>query len=215
MIISHTNKFIFFKAPKVAGTSTEAFFEQFCDKDKDIIGLKWFQLIKIWPRPRNINKPPSNVEYWNHMSPILIKQKMLPQDWQTYLKFGNIRNPWDRMVSAYFFKKDAKKLIPYDTSFEHFIKYMKKHHPVSLYKYYAIDILQEDYKNNMYFIRQENIHEDILTICDILSLKPNHNLQHMNATKRDTDYRSYYNEETKRIVAEKYQKDIELFNYKY
>lgn len=205
MIISHTNKFIFFKAPKVAGTSTEIFFEQFCNKDKDIIGLRGLK-----------ESMPKDTEYWNHMSPVLMKQKMLPQDWQTYLKFGNVRNPWDRMVSSYFFKKELRGWPSLQgVSFEQFVRDKEHKHPKSLYKYYCIDSLQKDYKNNMYFIRYENLHEDILKICDMLNLKPKEKLQHIKKANRNTDYKNYYNKETKRIVQKRYGHDIRLFNYTY
>ena len=199
MIISHTNKFIFFKAPKVAGTSTEVFFEKFCDKKKDIIGLKQTKMKKWTP----------DVEYWNHMPPLLIKSKMLPQDWQNYLKFGNIRNPWDRMDSSYFFKRDTKERIPYDMPFEVYVERDDLKHPISLCEYYGIDNQQEEYK----YIRYENLQEDILHICDMLNLKPRHHLRHMNKTNRNPDYRVYYNKETRKIVEQKYQKDIEKFGY--
>ena len=203
MIISHTNKFIYFKAPKVASTSTEIFFEQFCDKDKDIIGLRVPQ--------KNM---PKDVIWFNHKRPLEIKETLNDENiWNNYFRFGNVRNPWDRAVSFYFFKKDITHKIPHDMSFEDFIKQDKQF--MSLYQWFCINELQEDYKSNMYFIRHENLHEDILKICDILNLKPKQDLEHRNGTKRDTDYRTYYNEETKQIVKEKYQDDIRLFNYTY
>lgn len=205
MIISHTNKFIFLRPAKVAGTSTQNFFQQFCDKQNDIIGMK------------------DSEEYWNHMRPALIRQKMLRQDWQTYLKFGNIRNPWDRMVSSYFFNRRIKKSVPDDMSFEVYLhkfqeftqlftEKAKPRNPSSLCDFYGInDNLEEkeDYK----YIRYENLQEDILNICDILNLKPLRHLQHMNKTNRNTDYRVYYNKQTRKIVEELYQKDIEKFEY--
>lgn len=204
MIISHTNKFIFFKSTKSASTSTEVFFEQFCDKDKDIIGWRGLK--------KNI---PKDVEYWHHMKPKGIKAKVSLEQWKTYLKFGGIRNPWDRVVSTYFFKKDHIGSIPDNISFEHYVKHLKHLNPVSFYTYYGMDELQEDYKYNMYFIRYENLYQDILNICDMLNLKPKDNLIHCHKSNRDTDYKTYYNEETKQIIEKRYGHDIRLFNYKY
>jgi len=202
MIISHTNKFIFFKAQKVAGTSTEIFFEQFCDKDKDIVG---------W-RGKPEDRPKDTI-WFGHKSPLKIKETLNDENvWNNYIKFGNVRNPWDRMVSLYFFAKDITHNISHDMSFEYFIKHKN---PVSLYKWFCMDELRVDYKSNMYFIRYENLYEDISKICDILNLKPKHYLEHINGTKRDTDYRTYYNKETKQIIEERYQDDIRLFNYTY
>tara|TARA_R100000278_G_scaffold33272_1_gene30231 strand:+ start:117 stop:746 length:630 start_codon:yes stop_codon:yes gene_type:complete len=209
MIISHTNKFIFFKATKVAGTSTELFFEKFCDKKTDIIGLKGKQLRRFSSRIEAMQT--LNNKFWNHMPPLLIKQQIAQHDWETYLKFGNIRNPWDRMVSCYFYKRDNLEQIPYDMPFEVYVKNTQNAHPISLCEYYGIDNLQEEYK----YIRYENLQEDILHICDMLNLKPYHNLRHANKTNRNPDYKVYYNKETRKIVEQKYQKDIEIFNYSY
>ena len=199
MIISHTNKFVYFKAPKVAGTSTEHFFERFCDKSKDIIGLR-SKDFKVWT---------PDIEYWHHMPPNSIRSKMLPQDWQTYLKFGNIRNTWDRMVSSYFFKRDTKECIPYDMPFEVYVERDDLKHLISLCEYYHVDNLQEDFK----YIRYEHLEEDVLNICDMLDLKPRHHLRYMNKTNRNPDYRVYYNKKTRKIVEQKYQEDIEKFGY--
>lgn len=207
MIISHTNKFIFFKAPKVAGTSTELFFAKFCDKKKDIIGLKYYELKKFSSHVEAMQT--LGINFFNHMTPCVIKEKMLLQDWQNYLKFGNIRNPWDRMVSSYFFKRDTKERIPYDMSFEVYVERDDLKHPMSLCEYYDIDNLQEEYK----YIRYEYLQEDVLNICDMLNLKPLHHLRHMNKTNRNPDYRVYYNKETRKIVEQKYQEDIERFGY--
>ena len=209
MIISHTNKFVYFKAPKVAGTSTEYFFEEFCDKQNDIIGLREKQLRRFSSRIEAMQT--LNNKFWNHMPPLLIKKQMNQFDWQNYLKFGNIRNPWDRMVSSYFFKRDKPKTIPNNLHFEDYVKNTEIKHPISLCEYYGIDNLQEEYK----YIRYENLQEDILHICDMLNLKPYHDLQHANKTNRNPDYRVYYNKETRKIVEQKYQKDIEIFNYSY
>ncbi len=209
MIISHTNKFIFFKALKTASTSTEVFFEKFCDKKEDIIGLKHYELNKFSSRTEAMRT--LNNKFWNHIPPLLIKKQMGQYDWETYFKFGNIRNPWDRMVSSYFFKRDTKERIPYEMPFEVYVKRDDLHHPISLYKYYNIDNQQEEYK----YIRYEHLQEDVLNICNMLKLKPSHNLRYMNKTNRNPDYRVYYNKETKKIVEQKYEEDIRFFNYKY
>jgi hypothetical protein len=205
MIISHTNKFIFFKAPKVAGTSTEIFFEQFCDKDIDIVGWRG-----AFPRPENTT-------WYNHKSPLSIKNTLNNQNvWNNYFKFGNVRNPWDRMVSSYFFKKELLGNPSLQAvSFEDYVKNHQHLYPVSFYTFYSMGELQEDYKYNMYFIRYENLYQDISKICDILNLKPKHNLAHIHKTKRSTDYRTYYNKETKQIIEKRYGHDIRLFNYTY
>ena len=57
MIISHSKKFIYFKGPKVAGTSVEIYFENRCNPSVDVIGY------------RGPNPKPEGCEWWNHMVP--------------------------------------------------------------------------------------------------------------------------------------------------
>jgi len=45
-------------------------------------------------------------------------------------------------------------------------------------------------------------------------MKPLLKLPHKKKTKRKS-YKKYYNKKTKKLVAERYKKDLELFKYKY
>ena len=209
MIISHAKKFIYLKGAKVAGTSTELFFERFCDKEQDIIGERA-------TKDRRMPEVVRDFAWHAHKNPASIKEALNDDlAWNTYLKFGNIRNPWDRVVSAYSFKKEWTQRIPADTSFDEYIRYMDDEHPKPLWDFYDSDELEEDYKTNTQWIRFENLHEDILSICNTLNLKHEGELSHKHKTSRNPDYRTYYTAETRRIVEDKYKKDIENYGYEY
>jgi len=65
--------------------------------------------------------------------------------------------------------------------------------------------------------RYETLQEDFDKICDILSL-PKEKLSHLNQARKYgkyPPYRSYYTEETKAMIADLYQIDIEAFGYKF
>lgn len=102
MLISHRNKFIFTKTAKTAGTSIELYFEPYCmpegswspsharDEyigDTGIIGY------------RGTN--PKGRTWFNHMSARRIRQLVGDDVWNSYYKFSIIRNPFDRLVSAF------------------------------------------------------------------------------------------------------------------
>ncbi|MEX0919953.1 MAG: sulfotransferase family 2 domain-containing protein [Candidatus Pacearchaeota archaeon] len=60
----------------------------------------------------------------------------------------------------------------------------------------------------------ENLEKDYKKICEIMGIKNPPKLKHERKSKRK-NYRKYYDEETKKLVAERYKKDLELFGYRF
>ena len=96
MIVSHRHRFIFLKTRKTAGTSIEIHLSQLCDEG-DIVtpfGV---------PEPGHL---PRNAEgYYNHMPSAEIRERVGRRIWNSYFKFCFERNPWDKVVSQYFFTR--------------------------------------------------------------------------------------------------------------
>ena len=59
----------------------------------------------------------------------------------------------------------------------------------------------------------ENLQSDFNKICEIIGIKKE-KLPLINNTNKE-DYKSYYTEETKKIIQKAYKKDIEMFNYSF
>ena len=146
-------------------------------------------------------------------------------EFNQFFKFCFVRNPFDRLVSAYFYlrsggltKQDKQwfqnNIAKYE-SFQEFVKrWLTKK---NIYSYYHF-IPQSDFicingKVLADFIgRYENILEDHDRICDILGVEGE--LAKVNVTgTRARDYRSYYDDETVDIVAQVYEEDIRRFGY--
>ena len=124
-------------------------------------------------------------------------------DFNSYQKFGTVRNPWDRMVSWWRWETNG-------TSFANFIKYPSH--------FTSKDILQDHFSiNNKIiidsYIKFEDMQKDFDKTCSQIGI-PTEKLPHMNKSKHE-HYTEYYDDETREIVAQRYRKDIEYFGYKF
>lgn len=148
-------------------------------------------------------------------------------EFDTYFKFTFVRNPWDRLVSAYTFLSQggltaddhlwAERNLSLYPNFNSFVRHWVNSRNV--YSYYHF-IPQNEFlldprthTVSVDFIgRFETIEQDFGTICKRLSIFVP--LLEQNKTMRDSGgYRKYYDDQTRKIVANIYQKDIELFGY--
>lgn len=149
------------------------------------------------------------------------------REYDKYFKFAIVRNPWDRVVSAYkFVKQGGTELVsplPDDDfqsdefkSFDVFVKNwltrvdLKKKDVVFQPQYwYVCDDSGQIIVD--YIGKLEKLNE----VSEVVSKKLGRELiiPELNKSDRKTDYRSYFDEETKEIVAELYRKDIQLFGY--
>lgn len=148
-------------------------------------------------------------------------------EFDTYFKFTFVRNPWDRLVSAYFYLKNggmdnrdriwAERNLLSFVDFDSFVNEWVNRRNIETYKHFipqfkyfcepGNDTPQVDYIG--YF---ENLEVDFNTVKMKLGLDSG--LMHLNKTiNKNIDYRNYYTDTTKDIVADVYQKDIRLLGY--
>lgn len=132
MIISHKHKFIFIKTKKTAGTSIEIALSKYCGPDDIITPISPEDEAKRkelgFRGPQNYFMPYSKYSkldilnalykrkrkmFYNHASADFIKHHIDQEIWNSYYKFSFDRNPWDKMVSAYYwvFKGNPKHSI--------------------------------------------------------------------------------------------------------
>lgn len=143
-----------------------------------------------------------------------------------YFKFTFVRNPWDRVVSAYTFlqkggmdREDkafaARHIAPY-ADFDEFVRrwltpenaHRSLHfRPQADWLCLRDGTLAVDYIGHF-----ERIAEDFQVICKRLGIEAD--LGHHNASQR-RDYREYYTDETAGIVGDVYRRDVTLCEYQY
>lgn len=131
MIVSHKHKFIFIKTSKTAGTSVEIALSKYCGPD-DIITPIALDDEKTrselgYPGPQNFKGSSSSgvisgllkklgkkkqYQFYNHMPAKEVKAGIDDDAWNDYFKFCIERNPWDRVVSLYYWRSKKKENPP-------------------------------------------------------------------------------------------------------
>jgi len=104
MLISHPSRFIYLKTRKTGGTSVEIYFERYC--------------VDPTPCVQEIHNRAAAVSEWgivgsrgsvdetwfNHMPASRIRELIGNEIWGTYYKFCVVRNPFDKVVSQFWFE---------------------------------------------------------------------------------------------------------------
>ena len=124
----------------------------------------------------------------------------------SYTKFCVVRNPWEREVSRYKFIKRNKSHTQYVhtlNGIKWFIQQTGKP-----YTYYT-DISNVCTMNRL--LRLENIQSDFREVCNELNI-PAKRLPHMQRSVH-RHYTEYYDDETRKLVATKYEEDIDRYEY--
>lgn len=145
------------------------------------------------------------------------------------IKFAFVRNPYDRLVSCYRDKirspsefgviaADHKRLYE-DMPFNEFVRKVHKIPDNKADKHFKSQhcfVTNSKGKLIPNFIGKfENLDEDFKKIMNRLQVENPPALPQKNKSKRAKDYRKYYDDETKRLVEQRYKKDLELFNYEF
>ena len=144
------------------------------------------------------------------------------ENWDKAYKFTLVRNPWDRAVSLYEYrrKKNKTDLASRGIAFSDWVK--KTFGPDKDTFYYnnaksfqpQVEWLRDDEgKISIDFIGKfESINEDFEKIRRTIGLDAE--LPHLNASRR-ASYQSYYDDETRETVATWFREDIEFFGYRF
>ena len=115
MLISHRRRFIFTKTNKTGGTSVESYFEPECLPEGQWVSTHYREetvteagIIGF----RGLVRPPE-CRWYNHMSASQIRSQIGEELWNSYFKFTIVRNPYDKAVSAFYFRAPLEPGQPF------------------------------------------------------------------------------------------------------
>ena len=141
-------------------------------------------------------------------------QNINGEELKSYFKFIFVRNPFNRLISAW---NDIDK--PTSPDFKKFVKegiFDKNGNPKRLHYQIQSSLFEtlEGYSLNLDFIgKVENIKNDWEKLCNMANI-PYQELGHY-AKRNHNHYTTYYDDEIVKIVSKWYKRDLELFNYKF
>lgn len=213
-MLSKEFKFIFVHIPRTAGQSIESFF---LDRSNDSGDIRNRCLLRPNFNPR---KGPPRLAHLT-AEEYLTKGYIENEFFSKYFKFTFVRNPWQRIISEYFYS--------YQHKHKNFKIFLFKHFPTKKNDSYLK--LQANFRHilpqNKYIFdrrgnklvdfigRFENLELDFKFVCQKLNIdyKP---LPKTNQSRPETpDYHQFYDNETRDFVADFYAQDISLFNYSF
>lgn len=228
MIISHKHKFIFLKTKKTAGTSLEIALSKVCGPEdiitpiteNDEVARKEYSGISA----QNYRVPLGKynkldwlefvlkfqpVEFYNHITAEKVKRLIPKSVWDNYYKFTIERNPFDKIVSFYYWSQGHKK---FNSVYDFLINGgLKKFISYDLYSINGLVAVNKIYKyEDMNFILKDL--KDKLEIAEPLQM-PKHKAK---STRREVEnYKDVLDEKSIDLIKVIFAREIELLNYQY
>lgn len=172
----------------------------------------------------------------NHIPLSHVQKNMDCDEYDQYFKFGFVRNPFDRLVSAYLYVVDWHAYFeharPYE-SFEDFVNqlFVTKIKPAESMKYGPQHVFLDGCDHVGRF---ENLQRDYNLVCERISVYPRRltrenseyawrylpkhgwSVYHeQNPLKPRQHYTEYYNQHTRDVVSDVFACDLEQYNYSF
>ena len=199
MVICHNKRCIFIHIPKTAGTSIEQFIKDNNNNPIILLGVK-------------------NGRSMHHYSALEIKS-LFPDIFSKYYKFSFVRNPYDRLLSEYYWCKIPNVGFKYGKTKLEFLYYVSN---VIKQKSYFKNIFNDHFIPQYMFVYNTNNellvnhlfkYENLDIAIEFIKKKININKSLDKLNKTNTEKTEWSNIE-KEIIYSLYEKDFLYFQYK-
>jgi len=201
------HKIIFIHIPKCAGSSIEVFFDlqhKSCLYEPKNILSVILQNKKVAFAPQ-------------HFTIEMVKNYLLMQgvNYEEFLKFTFVRNPYDRMVSEFLWQVEHKKLNSHISKhdFETWLKAALSSEKINDHLLPQIAFTTEKPNNHFDFIgRVERFNDDFSKLLSMIGISSKNDYPLLNCTHYK-DKRSILSTSAKGIIFKYFIKDFEVFEY--
>lgn len=209
MIVSDRHKFIFIHVPRSAGTSMH-------------------HALRTWETRWTKWRLDYSKAQWGRSYPHYLAREIHPivgdKRFESYAKLAFVRNPWDRIVSRYYYLRRQKDnnpnrvlnergyYPPGDLTFLEWLKGSTRNciHPLEWRPQMAW-LTDESGKFVVDHVgRFEHVEDDFRRICHEIGIDVS--LPKINSAK-EGHYRDHYDEEAKEIIASRFAEDIAEWEY--
>jgi len=198
MVVCHIRKIIFIHIPKTAGSSIEHLLRDEGKYELDFIGVR---------------NGRSTHHYMGIELNIILKEL-----YPVYYKFSFVRNPYDRLISEYFWCRIKDVGYNFNKTFDEFLDYVEDViKNKKFFKPIENDHFIPQYSflffNNKLLVNNIFKYEDIQTVIPLIRkrLKIRTEIQHLNKSIKNEITLS---EEQKERIYNLYKIDFQTFNYK-
>jgi len=230
MLCSHDKKFIYFKTRKTAGTSVEIFFERFCVPPGEYAEMLTahekitpFGIVGSRAAERSYIQRNRAANFYNHMPAAEIREKLGPEIFDSYFKFCVIRNPFDKVVSQFWWtlhKKHRERTIlgylPFYFVRKRFAKFVKRRSASGrLTDHHVFMVDGKPVADE--FIKFEELASGIASVCRKLGIDADvGGLGNYKATTRirKEHFSDYYDRGIAEIIERDFEWELRKFGYK-
>lgn len=198
MILSNRKRFVFFAFNKTGSSSIER-----------ALGAYQSRIATRWLRVKYSHR--GHPAIFKHASPLHVRPLLGERKWADYFKFCFVRNPFDRLVSLYFYHRQRIPTTHPLASQLTFDDWLLGGGAGSALRLMTDFVTDESGNLILDFIgRYENLASDFRTVCGQLGIKAE--LPYDNSTRRD-HYSNYYSDRTRNEVERLFAEDLERFDY--